>query len=136
MSTETFPQSPAPPAVRAVGDTMCVGALSEPDSGLTIFVTALGDDSAALTIDGALDLATAEVVTAVIDDQLSIGRRFLRLDLSRLAFCDCAGLRAIVSAHEETRRSSGALELTGVQPRLRWLLAVTRLDEELLADAT
>jgi anti-anti-sigma factor len=76
-------------------------------------------------------LAKADLLTAVLDNQVGHGRRFIRLELSRLHFLDCAGLRAIVHADNRCLGVRGTLVQTGVTPRIALLLRVTRLEEAL-----
>jgi anti-sigma B factor antagonist len=102
-------------------------------------VTTIGIDSSHVTVQlrGELDLASAALLTAVLDNLLSLGCRFARLDTSRLAFCDCAGLRAIVSGHNAFLAARGTLSLIRPSPRLVRLLSITGLDEALfVADRT
>jgi anti-anti-sigma factor len=87
---------------------------------------------ATLLVRGEMDLANADLLTAVLDNQVGLGRRFIRLELSRLSFLDCAGLRAIVHAHNRCLAVRGTLILTGVTPRMALLLRITHLEEALL----
>lgn len=100
--------------------------------GLDVTTVAMDATCAALQLQGEMDLFTADLFTAVIASQLSHGRRFIRLDVSRLAFCDCAGLRAIAEAHNDCLGARGTLVLTGVTPAIARLLTITRMDEALL----
>jgi anti-anti-sigma factor len=86
----------------------------------------------ALQLAGEMDLANADLLTAVVANQLGNGRRFVRLDLCELRFVDCAGLRAIIDAHNDCLAAHGMLVLTGVPPRIAKLLSITGLDEALL----
>jgi anti-anti-sigma factor len=79
-----------------------------------------------------MDLSNADLLTAVLDNQVGHGHRFMRLDVSRLSFLDCSGLGRIVHAHNLCLAARGTLVLTGVTPRIARLLAITHLDEALL----
>jgi anti-anti-sigma factor len=85
---------------------------------------------------GEMDLSNADLLTAALSTHLGRGRRFVRLDLSDLQFMDCAGLRAIVEAHNRCLAAHGTLILTGAGSQINRILAITRLNEVLLvADA-
>lgn len=75
---------------------------------------------------GELDVASAELLTAVLDSCL--GRRAVYLDLAGLTFLDCAGLGAILAAAEQQRRCGGRLALLQPSVRIRKLLQLTRAD--------
>jgi anti-sigma B factor antagonist len=83
---------------------------------------------------GEMDLATAEVLAAVLHSQLDCGRRFVRLDLSELTFLDCAGLGALVDVRNNFLAARGTLTLTGVGAHVARLLRITHLDEALFID--
>jgi anti-sigma B factor antagonist len=82
-------------------------------------------------LSGELDFSNASLLGSVVDTQVRLGCREMRLDLSLLAFCDCTGLRAVVHAHNLLRSLSGGLVITGVGPSLEKLLTLTHLDEAL-----
>lgn len=82
-------------------------------------------------VEGEIDLANAELLVAVLDNHLALGRTDIHLDLSGLTFLDGAGLRAIITAHNRFASGGGRLVLTGVGKRIEWLLRVTHLDEVL-----
>jgi anti-sigma B factor antagonist len=100
--------------------------------GLDVTTLAMDATRVTLQLQGEMDLSNADLLIAVLGNQVGLGRRFVRLDVSRLAFLDCSGLRAIVEAHNRCLGARGTLVLTGVTPRIARLLAITGLDEALL----
>jgi anti-anti-sigma factor len=50
------------------------------------------------------------------------------LDLSNCIYCDSSGLSAILVANRLCKNSEGVLVLTGVQPAVERLIAVSQLD--------
>lgn len=99
---------------------------------LEIVAVPIEPTQATVQLQGVVDFATAVFVTQTLDEQLEQGHRFVRLDLSRLTFLDCAGLGALVSAHFRFLSTGGALVLTGVGGRAARLLQLTHLDQALL----
>ncbi len=91
--------------------------------------------SVSVRVDGELDIATRGILADALADQLRRGRRYVRLDLSGLSFCDCAGLNVFVHAHHRFLAAHGTLVLTGVGPRIHRLLTITGLDDVLLCAA-
>jgi anti-sigma B factor antagonist len=82
-------------------------------------------------VSGQLDFADAHLLRSVVDTQVTLGCRRMRLDLAPLTFCDCTGLGVIVHAHNAMISRSGRLLITGVSPRVQKLLTLTHLDEAL-----
>jgi anti-anti-sigma factor len=81
---------------------------------------------------GELDLATARVLAAVLNDQQ---RRYVHLDMSEVRFCDSAGLAALVEAHRDLLSRQGSLTLAGASPRIQRLLRIIGLDAVLFTVA-
>lgn len=81
-----------------------------------------------LELDGECDLASADLVTAVLDDQLRVGRRMVRIDLAGVTFLDATGLQAMVSARNELMARGGRLVLQRPSRQIARLLRITRLD--------
>jgi anti-sigma B factor antagonist len=100
-------------------------------SRLEVRVRATEASRATVELHGEMDLATADLLIAVVDSQHAAGRRFVRLDLSRLEFLDAAGLRGLLNAHNRLLTAHGMLTLTGVGPRIARLLHITHLDQTL-----
>lgn len=103
-----------------------------PYRALDVASVPMGTRRATVQVRGEVDLSTAPQLAAVLDDNLSSGHRFVRLDLSRVSFLDCAGLRLLVEAHNAFLAARGSLVLTGIDARIARLLAITHLDECLL----
>lgn len=98
---------------------------------LEIITVPIDATRSTVQVHGELDLAGADALAAALDDELTQGHRFTRLDLSRLVFIDCAGLGAILGAHNRFLAARGTLILTGVGPRLTRLLDITQLQDAL-----
>ncbi len=107
------------------------GVRTAPTQALDIVAVAVEPTQATVQPDGEIDFTNAGLVAAALREQLALGHRFVRLDLSRLTFLDCAGLRVIVEAHNEFLYASGTLVLTGVGARVARLLRLTDLDKAL-----
>lgn len=103
-----------------------------PPDELAIELTDAGPAHSRLRAIGELDLASAGRLRDALRGELSGGRRFVFLDLSALCFCDAAGLETLLAGHRELAGARGGLVITGVSARLRWLLALTGLDGQLL----
>lgn len=117
----TPPASPASPAAHL-----------DQVGGLEVSTICTGSSQVIVQMRGELDLASAPLLAAVLEHQLRLGHRFARLDVSRLYFCDCGGLRAIVAGHNAFLAAGGTLSLTGLTRPVRRLLAITGLDEALV----
>ena len=84
---------------------------------------------------GELDLGNAEQLSTLLRREARRARRIV-LDVSALGFCDCAGLRAILSGRDRAQADGGDLVLSGVTPALARLLTVTHLDDPLTVETS
>jgi anti-sigma B factor antagonist len=103
--------------------------------GLTLTVTKSDAMRANVRLAGDLDLASAQVLSAALEHELDSGRRFVRLDLSGLAFLDSAGLKALVDLHWMFLGKRGTLILLGLGRQARRLATITATDQVLLIAA-
>lgn len=99
-----------------------------PSSHLAIITERHGQRSV-LRLQGELDAANQDRLRCAIRIVLDHHRpQVLVLDLSALGFADCAGLSAIIWAHQHLARQGHELVLTGIQPLVRRLLNLTGLN--------
>jgi anti-sigma B factor antagonist len=73
--------------------------------------TSHANDSARILAIGELDLSTAPILSAEIEELREAGFRHLVLDLSRLDFIDSTGLRLILDYDAEARRDGFTMAL-------------------------
>lgn len=90
-----------------------------------------GTDSVSVDVVGELDLVSAPVLSRWVAEQVGEGRRHIRLDLTRLSFCDARGLSALIDVREHVDEAGGELVLAGAPPILRRAIRVTGLEERL-----
>jgi anti-sigma B factor antagonist len=76
---------------------------------------------------GELDLASAPTLWTALSRLLDGERRSVVMDLSRLTFSDCAGLRPIRRAVREGGRLGTDVELRNALPAVRRVLDLTGL---------
>jgi anti-sigma B factor antagonist len=91
---------------------------------------------ATVKLRGELDLCSADLFEAVLNHHIASGRRHIRLDMSGVTFVDCAGLGAIVDAHNTVVAKHGRLELIRLGLRTARLLEITELDATLHVEPT
>ena len=91
-------------------------------------VTVDANDRTALVYPaGELDLASAPTLRTTLARLLRGGHGNLVVDLSRLTFSDCAGLRPVRWAMREGRAVGTTVELRGAVPAVRRVLELTGL---------
>ena len=97
-----------------------------------VIITERHGQRSVLRLQGELDAASQDhlrrTVRTVLDHH---SPQVLVLDLSALGFIDCAGLSAMIWAHQHLARHGHELVLTGIQPLVRRLLNLTGLDSYL-----
>jgi anti-sigma B factor antagonist len=100
--------------------------------GLTVAVTGRHELQTAVRVGGDLDLVSAPILAACLQNELAAGRRFGRLNLSDVIFIDSIGLSAVLDAHQAFRAQHGMLALTGLSARVTRLVQVLRLEGQLM----
>ncbi|MER5403645.1 STAS domain-containing protein [Streptomyces sp. NPDC002769] len=73
---------------------------------------------ALITPAGEIDLETAPLLRASLEQCLRDGIRTIDVDLSLLTFCDCSGLNAFLHASQRTTAAGGTLRLHHPPPAL------------------
>src|SRR6476661_8949649 len=86
---------------------------------LAVDTTHRDTSSAVMCASGILDARTAPALVCVVEGHLLRGRRFLRLNVSRLRIGDAEGVGAVVEAHRRVLAARGTLILTGVPETMR-----------------
>ena len=85
-----------------------------------------------LVLVGELDMASAPVLTDHVGRLGASCPAHLVADLSRLRFCDCAGLAALLRIHRRAVESGGWLRLCAAGAVMHKVLSITGLSQVLL----
>jgi anti-anti-sigma factor len=105
-----------------------IGVFDEPRLPLTVVFTRLACGDCLISVRGELDFSTRSLFLAHMSLLLAQHRpRWVRLDLTGLTFCDCAGLRAI----QEVDRLAGAthrVRVTEASQCVDFLLRMCHID--------
>ncbi|MEU1024938.1 STAS domain-containing protein [Streptomyces sp. NPDC005904] len=89
-----------------------------------------------VTLAGELDLDASSYVREAVATCLVEGVAVIRLDLTGVSFCDCAGLNALFTARVAALRAGVDLFVEGVGPQLTRLLSLIGAEDAFLeADA-
>jgi anti-sigma B factor antagonist len=81
-----------------------------------------------LRLQGELDASNRDRLRSAISSVLENHPPLLVVDLSGLAFIDCAGLSILVWAHKRLAECGHRLVVTGAKPAVQRLLRLTGLD--------
>ncbi|MDT4925683.1 MAG: anti-sigma factor antagonist [Pseudonocardiales bacterium] len=100
--------------------------------GLTVAVIGRHALQTAVRVGGELDLVSAPILGACLQNELAAGRRYGRLNLSDVTFIDSIGLSAVLDAHEAFLAQHGMLVLTGLSARVTRIVQVLNLEGELM----
>jgi anti-sigma B factor antagonist len=90
-----------------------------------------GPYSATVAASGELDLAAAEPLRRLLEQQRRTGHRHVRVDTSDVTFVDATALGVLADVHQQFVDRHGTLTLTGAGPRILRLLHITGLDRVL-----
>ena len=94
--------------------------------------TSRSGPAAVLELRGSLVFGSAEdQLVHLVRQLLAGGARAVALDMSGLTFVDSSGLGALLRCHGLAEETGGELLLRGVSDRVRGLLEVAGLDEQL-----
>jgi anti-anti-sigma factor len=86
-------------------------------------------DAVVASLKGEIDLHKSPELRGVIFDLLhKHNPRKLILDLSGVPYMDSSAIAVLVEALKKLRKNSGKVFLTGLQPRVKGLLEIARLD--------
>ena len=88
------------------------------------------DGTVVLTLRGELDLASAEIVQARLDELRAAGQPAL-LDLDELDFMDSSGLRLVLNAAEASDATGWPFSVTHGPEQVQRLFESTRVTERL-----
>jgi anti-anti-sigma factor len=111
--------APEPQAKSAAASLPCPAG-SPPETPLAVI--ALPD-----SIDITNDSDVQDMLVAAIE----AGAAVLVADGSRMTFCGCSGVTALILAHRRAAATGAQLRLVGAAPEVRRILALTRADSEL-----
>ncbi len=91
-----------------------------------------------IRLAGRFDAEAAAFVKGQIANLVSEQHPNLVVEMSQVGFIDSMGLAALVSGLKLCRKNRGVLKLVGLQPPVRMLFEITRLDQafELHEDVT
>jgi anti-sigma B factor antagonist len=82
-----------------------------------------------LPLKGEIDLHVFPEITASLDALIEKKPKRLVVDVSGVTYIDSAGLAALVLAMQKVEAYGGHFSLTGLQPIVRSILRMSRLDE-------
>ena len=86
-------------------------------------------DRATIHIRGEIDLATCPLLQAIVVDLVDRGCHQLTIDLERVSFLDCAGIRVLVDARRRVQAHGGSMRLVRPRPPVWRVLALTGMTE-------
>ena len=75
-------------------------------------------------ISGSVDSLNAEQLSATFAPPITQGRVRLVADFSEVNYTSSAGLRSLLAAVKDSRRSGGDLRIAGLQPQVERVLAI------------
>lgn len=103
--------------------------------GLTITISKRDALRAGVRLVGELDLASVALLEACLENLRATGSRYIRVDLSALAFVDCAGLGGLLEAHHAFLRVRGTMVITGVNANVRRVMGLANVYDVLFVAA-
>jgi anti-sigma B factor antagonist len=84
-----------------------------------------------VTFAGELDIASADQAYEYVRDAIDTDGGQVLLDLAGLGFCDARGLGALARMSRDARQAGSSLHLVAPPPRLRKIIRITGLEDEL-----
>ena len=86
-------------------------------------------DAVIASVRGEIDLHNSpELRTAVLEVLLKPNPKKLILNLGQVPYMDSSAIAVLVEALQKVRRTGGKIFLTDLQPRVKGLLEIARLD--------
>jgi anti-anti-sigma factor len=104
------PEAPAPPRLAVTA------------------VEAVGSPGALVTLVGVLDIETVELLEEQVEPLLHRNVVQFTLEMGEVEYVDSSGLAALVALRREASAGGGSVRLQHVQPSVRGIIELTRLD--------
>ena len=82
-----------------------------------------------VAVEGDLDARSAMGLKLALNEKIEAGNVRILVDLSEVPYVDAAGLGVLVSGFKNATRQSGDLRLCGLQPDVKSLFELTRLNK-------
>jgi anti-anti-sigma factor len=95
-----------------------------------------GVDATIVELDGELDLDSAPMLRAVLDDAVDRGDTRIVVDAAALRFCDSVGLSVLLTTHFTCKARGGFLRLAAPTDQLLHLLSVVGLAAHVISYRT
>ncbi len=83
------------------------------------------EDSLRLVLTGELDIATAPLLDAALEQAEARSPALVLLDLAGVPFIDSSGLRSLIRAADRAAVDGGRLAITGAGPQVRRLFELS-----------
>ena len=94
-------------------------------------------DATVAALRGEIDLHNSpELRTALLDLLTRVNPKRLILNLSQVPYMDSSAIAVLVEMLQKLRRAGGKIFLTNLQPRVKGLLEIARLDSIFVLVAT
>jgi len=94
-------------------------------------------DALLASVRGEIDLHNSpELRTALLDLLTRVNPKRLILNLSQVPYMDSSAIAVLVEMLQKLRRAGGKIFLTNLQPRVKGLLEIARLDSIFVLVAT
>lgn len=81
-----------------------------------------------MSLTGELDLATAPDLVLALDPVPLVSGRVMVVDLTGLAFCDCAGIGTLIDQQKRLLAAGGALMIVNPPRQFQRLIDITGVD--------
>ena len=78
--------------------------------------------------EGAIDMRTAPLLAAALDEPIELGKTHVVLDMSGVTFVDSMAVHVLMGAARELRQRFGRLALVSRDANVRRIVELTRLD--------
>jgi anti-sigma B factor antagonist len=85
-------------------------------------------DGVCITLTGEIDLSQSPVVRQQLMQIVADKPERLLVDLSNVSYMDSSGVATLVEALQAQRKNNGRMILYGLQPKVRGIFEVSRLD--------
>jgi anti-sigma B factor antagonist len=86
------------------------------------------DQPVTVTLPSEIDISNASLVHDVLAQALDGGTTVVIADATRTAYCDCAGVRALIQAHRQAATGAGLRLAAATCPTVRRIFELTGAD--------
>lgn len=97
--------------------------------GLYVSVRTSQQKAVGISLYGVIEMVTCSVLANILSETINAGYRNMVLDMSEVTYCDCSGIRVILSTCQRLLENGGMLRVSSPSPIVRRIMEAVGLSD-------